>query len=138
MIGDNEAVELGGVRLTAHLTPGHTRGCTTWTMQSSGGDRAYNIVFYCSTTVAGNHLVNNSEYPDIVSDFEKTFAKLRKLPCDVFLAPHGSFFRRAEKTALLEAGRKDAFVNSDDLKTYVDQSQQAFRKELARQKEKGR
>jgi metallo-beta-lactamase class B len=74
----------------------------------------------------------------MASDFEKTFAKLRQLPCDVFLAPHGSFFRRAEKMALLEAGREDAFVNSEDLKTYVDQSRQAFRKELIRQREKSK
>ena len=133
VIGNNESVELGGVKLTAHLTPGHTRGCTTWTMKTSG-DTIYNVLFYCSTTVAGNRLVNNREYPNIVSDYEKTFAKLRSLQCDVFLAPHGSLFHRDEKIELLEAGRKDAFVNSDDLKAYVDESERAFREELARQR----
>lgn len=135
VISDNETVELGGVRLTAHLTPGHTRGCTTWTMKTSGGV-VHDVLFYCSTTVAGNKLVNNPKYPNIVSDYEQTFAKLRLLGCDVFLAPHGSIFHRDEKIELLAAGQKNAFVNSGDLQTYIAQSEQEFRLELARQQAK--
>ncbi len=91
VIADNETVHLGGVVLTAHLTPGHTKGCTTWTMPATADGRTYQVVFYCSTSVVGR-LVGNRAYPNIVSDYEQTFAKLRRLPCGVFLGPHGSFF----------------------------------------------
>lgn len=126
-ISDQETVKLGGAVLTAHLTPGHTKGCTTWTMETSSGGKTYQVVFYCSTTVAGSPLVGNREYPEIAADFERTFEKLRRLPCDVFLAPHGSFFRRDEKLAAMRSGRRDAFVDPAEMRKYVDQSEQAFR-----------
>lgn len=134
MIGDKETLQLGGVELTAHLTPGHTKGCTTWTMPVIDAGRKYDVVFYCSTTVAGNRLVNNRVYPRIAFDYERSFAELRKLPCDVFLAPHPSFFRRDEKLAELVKGWLDAFVDTGELRTYVDQSEQSFREELQRQR----
>src|SRR5262249_6079486 len=136
-IADGETLELGGVALMARLTPGHTKGCTTWTMKTSSGARTYHVVFYCSTTVAGNRLVRNPEYPDIASDYEKTFATLRRLPCDVFLAPHGSFFHRDEKIVALHRGQKDAFVDSGELKRYIAQSEASFRQELTEQRVKG-
>ena len=64
--------------------------------------------FYCSTSVV-DKLVNNAGYPNIVADYERSFAELRKMPCDVFLAPHAGFFNLEEKRRQLDAGKLDAF-----------------------------
>ncbi len=133
IVGDGEVVQLGEIRLTAHLTPGHTKGCTTWSMPVADQGRRFQVVFYCSTTVAGNDLVGNRKYPQIVADYEHSFAELRAMPCDVFLAPHPGFFHMQEKRAQMQAGKRNAFVDPAELRQFVDDSQRAFRQELARQ-----
>jgi metallo-beta-lactamase class B len=132
VIGDKQTVQLGGITLTAHLTPGHTKGCTTWTMPVSEGGKMYQVVFYCSTSVV-DKLVNNSDYPAIVSDYMRSFAELKKMPCDVFLGPHAGFFHLEEKRKQLEAGKLDAFVDPTEMRRYVDESEKAFRKQLGEQ-----
>jgi metallo-beta-lactamase class B len=132
VIADKQTVQLGGSTLTAHLTPGHTKGCTTWTMPVSEAGKTYQVVFYCSTSVV-DKLVNNSNYPGIVSDYMRSFAELKKMPCDVFLAPHAQFFRLEEKHKQLEAGKLDAFVDPTEMRKFVDESEQAFKKLLAEQ-----
>jgi metallo-beta-lactamase class B len=134
VIRDREMVALGGSVLTAHLTPGHTPGCTTWSLPVTDHGKTFQVVFYCSTTVAANNLVTNRATPRIVSDYEHSFAVLRELPCDVFLAPHPSFFHRDDKLTQLAAGRWDAFVDPGELRKFVDQSQQDFEHELAQQR----
>ncbi|HTC91053.1 MAG TPA: subclass B3 metallo-beta-lactamase [Bryobacteraceae bacterium] len=131
VIGDRQTVQLGGVTLTAHLTPGHTKGCTTWSMPVSSG-KTYQVVFYCSTTVV-DKLVNNSNYPGIVSDYMRSFAELRRIPCDVFLAPHAGFFKLDEKRKQLDEGKLDAFVDPTEMQKFVNESEQAFRRELDEQ-----
>ena len=112
IIRDGDQVSLGGVTLTAHLTPGHTKGCTTWTMVVEDGGKRYNVVFYGSTTILpGVHLVDNPKYPGIADDFTRTFRVLKSLPCDVFLAPHGSMFGLREKARRQAAGRKTESVH---------------------------
>ena len=139
VIDDGSTVSLGGTTLTAHLTPGHTKGCTTWTMPIvENGKPQHQVVFYCSTTVAGNQLVNNPKYPQIVSDYRHSFAVLRQLPCDVFLAPHPEFFHMDEKRKQLEAGNLNAFVDKNELKAFVDRSEQDFNKELKHQEEEAK
>ncbi len=134
VIEDRGTVSLGGTALTAHLTPGHTKGCTTWTMPISDNRKTYQVVFYCSTTVAGNQLVGNPKYPGIVGDYEHSFALLRNLPCDVFLGPHPDFFHMAEKMAEHKAGNRNAFVDPTELRRFVAESEEDFKVELARQK----
>jgi metallo-beta-lactamase class B len=134
VIDDNGVVQLGGTTLTAHLTPGHTPGCTTWTMPVIENGKTYNVVFFCSTTVAGNRLVHNRKYPQIVSDYEQSFANLRQLPCDVFLAPHGGFFHLDEKRALLAKHGPNPFINPDEFRAFIDESQKDFERELKRQR----
>jgi metallo-beta-lactamase class B len=132
IIGDQRSIALGGTVITAHLTPGHTKGCTTWTMPVTEAGKTYQVVFYCSTSVV-DKLVNNADYPDIVSDYEHSFAELHKMPCDVFLAPHAEFFHLEEKRKQLDAGKLDAFVDPTEMQKYVDQSEKDFRRELAEQ-----
>jgi len=133
LISSGESVQLGGVTLTAILTPGHTKGCTTWTMPVEDAGKVYQVVFYCSTSVPGYPLVDNARYPEIVSDYERSFAVLRQLPCDVFLAPHGSFFHLMEKRARLANGGPNPFVDPSELRSFVDQSEKDFYQELKRQ-----
>jgi metallo-beta-lactamase class B len=95
VLHDHDAVELGGSKLVAHLTPGHTKGCTTWTMQVNDGVRTLNVVIVGSPNVnPGYILVGNKNYPGIADDYVKTFAALKSLPCDVFLGAHGAYFKR--------------------------------------------
>ncbi len=133
VIGDKEILQLGNVTLTAHLTPGHTKGCTTWTAPVVENGKTYNVVFYCSTTVAANQLVGNRNYPRIVSDYEHSFAELRKLPCDVFLASHAGFFHMAEKRDRIAKTGPNPFIDPSELKGFIERSQQDFERELKEQ-----
>jgi metallo-beta-lactamase class B len=132
IVADGERITLGGVTLTAHLTPGHTRGATTWTMDVVDDGVTRHVVFFSSASInPGTRLLNNPLYPDFVSDFERTFATLRALPCDIFFAPHGGQFAMAEKFARLERHEKNPFVDPAGWKTLVAASEKAFRDQLA-------
>jgi metallo-beta-lactamase class B len=134
MIADQQTVQLGDVTLTAHLTPGHTKGCTTWTMPVTDRGKTYRVVFYCSTSVV-DKLVNNSAYPDIVADYERSFAELKKMPCDVFLGPHAGFFNLDAKHKQLDAGKLDAFVDPSEMQKFVAESERDFREQLAKERQ---
>jgi metallo-beta-lactamase class B len=129
-IDDGGKLELGGTTLTARVTPGHTKGCTTWTMSTREGDRTYDVVFYCSTSVV-DRLVGNTSYPGIVADYEQSFKRLRALPCDVFLAPHAEFFDMASKLERRKSGAPNPFIDATELRRHVDASEQKFRATLA-------
>jgi metallo-beta-lactamase class B len=136
VIHDGETVELGGVALRAVLTPGHTPGCTTWTMTVSESGRKYDVVFLCSTSVPERYrLVNNKDYPQIASDYEHSFARLKHLPCDIFLGAHGSFFDLKEKAARLKAGaRPNPFIDPNGFRWFVAASEREFRQKLEEQR----
>src|SRR6202140_702943 len=102
---DGDEVTLGGTTLVAHLTAGHTKGCTTWTMKAKEGDKTYNVVILGSIGVnPGYILVNNKDYPQIADDYVRSFKILRALPCDIFLGSHGTFYGMTAKYAKLEKG----------------------------------
>jgi metallo-beta-lactamase class B len=131
---DGDEVRLGDVVLVAHLTPGHTKGCTTWTMKVKDGGRVYNVVIVGSPNVnPGYKLVNNSAYPTIAQDYELTFRTLKSLPCDVFLGAHGGYFEMESKFARLNAGGVNPFVDPQGYSSYVTEREQAFQAELAKQ-----
>ncbi|HXL99707.1 MAG TPA: subclass B3 metallo-beta-lactamase [Rhizomicrobium sp.] len=133
-VSDGQQIELGETVLTAHLTPGHTPGCTTWTMPVVEDNRHHNVVFYCSTTVAGNPLVGNAAQPQIVSQYRGSFAKLKTLTADVFLAPHASMFNPQKKLAARKPGAPNPFVDKKEFQAFVAASERDFETELARQK----
>jgi metallo-beta-lactamase class B len=136
IIGDGEMLKLGGVVVTAHVTPGHTKGCTTWTMQADEDGHHYNVVFLCSVSAPGYRLVNNPNYPNIIEDYGKTFQVLKGLPCDVMLASHGSFFNLTGKRELLaKAPGKNPFVDPAEYQAYLDRAQADFDTELRRQQQ---
>jgi metallo-beta-lactamase class B len=130
-VGNGEKIVLGGTTLMAHLTPGHTRGCTTWTMKVSDHGRDNDVVFVGSASIPGYTLVGNKAYPSIVSDYERTFAVLHSLPCDIFLGSHGSFFGLQEKIARMKKeGSAAVFIDPDGYRKYVRTSEEAFRAQL--------
>jgi metallo-beta-lactamase class B len=134
VIGDGGKVSLGGVTLTAHLTPGHSPGCTSWSMTARGSDGVNRKVFFnCSETVAGQSLLPEA-YPGIVGNFRKTFAKVRTFKADVFLANHDNFFDLAEKRARQIAGDANAFVDAGELQRFNTLMEQRFEAELEHKK----
>lgn len=133
VIADRETLTLGGVTLTAYLTPGHTAGCTSWSMPVTGADGAQHTAFFhCSATVAGQSLAPPA-YPNIVADFRRTFARVGDIQADVFLANHSNFFGLRERSARLQAGDANAFVDAGALQRFNAQLAEAFETELARQ-----
>ena len=135
VLRDGDEVKLGDAALTAHLTPGHTKGCTTWTMEVKDGAKIRNVVIVGSPNVnPGYKLVGNALYPGIAADFERTFQVLKSLPCDYFLGAHGSYFGLEMKYAQLKSGTSTAFIDPEGYKNFVAEKEQVFRKELARQK----
>ena len=134
VLHDGDEVRLGGAVLKAHLTPGHTKGCTTWTMKVEEAGRSYDVVIVGSPNVnAGYRLVNNTAYPQIATDFERTFRVLNSLACDIFLGAHGDYFGLEAKYPRLNDQGVAVFVDPDGYKRYVTSREQAFKTELARQ-----
>jgi metallo-beta-lactamase class B len=139
ILHDGETVALGGAVLTAHKTPGHTRGCTTWTMVAKDHGAARNVVIVGSWNVnPGFRLVDTkakpASYPGIAADYAHTFDVLRGLPCDIFLGAHGVYFDMLEKLKRMPAEGSAVWVDPAGYKAAVAERQQAFEAELAKQK----
>lgn len=131
---DGDQVKLGNVILTAHLTPGHTPGCTTWAMKVTDHHHPYNVVIFGSTSVnPGYQLINNKVYPNIVSDYEHTFKVLKSLPCDIFLGSHGGFFNIEDKYQKLSTAKTNPFIDPDAYKKFVAAKEVDFKQELIKQ-----
>jgi metallo-beta-lactamase class B len=134
VLHDGDEVSLGGFVLTAHLTPGHTKGCTTWTLKVNEAGKSYHVVIVGSPNVnPGYKLVKNTQYPEIAADYDKMFRVLKHLPCDVFLGAHGSYYNMEAKFAKLKTGGANPFVDPEGYKSLVAEKEQAFRSELAKQ-----
>jgi metallo-beta-lactamase class B len=135
ILKDGEEVKLGGTTLTAHLTAGHTPGCTTWTTKVDENGKSYNVLIVCSVGVnPGTVLVNNKDYPSIAGDYARSFKVLRTMPVDVFLGAHGSFYGLQAKYAKLQGGGANPFIDPAGFKAYLDDKESAFTKELGAQK----
>jgi len=135
--GDNQKLKLGETTLVAHLTPGHTIGCTTWTTAVVEKGRPLAVTFPCSLSVAGNVLVGNKTHRTIVADYRSSFAKLRSIPTDVMLPAHeeqGDLLARRQK---MLRGDPNAFIDPGELTRFVDESEAAFNQALARQQAAG-
>jgi metallo-beta-lactamase class B len=140
VVADGDTVILGGTTLTAHLTPGHTPGCTSWTMDVADGKLTHPLIFFCSITDGGNPMVNNKAYPRIADDYRASFAKLKKMDADIFLAPHGDQFGLAKKKAALDAAEKakqidapNPFIDKTEMHRFLDQQEKNFERVLAKQ-----
>jgi metallo-beta-lactamase class B len=135
VLHDGEKVTLGGNELVAHLTPGHTRGCTTWTMTAKENGKSYNVVIVGSPNVnPGYKLVDNAKYPEIAEDYARTFRVLNALKCDVFLGAHGAYYDMAAKYGRLGKGQENPFIDPVGYKAYITDREQAYLKNLKEQR----
>jgi metallo-beta-lactamase class B len=134
VLHDGDEVRLGDAVLTAHLTAGHTRGTTTWTMDESEGSKTLHVVIVGSPNVnPGYKLVGNAKYPEIAADYRRGFEVLNGLPCDVFLGAHGGYYGMTEKYARWKSGDSNAFIDPEGYRSYIADREQAFEAELKRQ-----
>ena len=133
VLKDGEQVTLGGSTLTAHLTPGHTRGCTTWTMRVPDGGRTYDVLIACGGLQEDARLVNNKNYPEIADDFARSIKKYKTLPADVFLGSHSWFFDLAGKYKRLGAAT-NPYVDPSGYKAWVDNMEKNYNTLIAEQK----
>lgn len=134
VLHDGDEVKLGGVVLTAHLTPGHTKGCTTWTMKVQDAGKTYDAVVVGSPNVnAGYKLVDNPLYAKIAQDYEQTFRVLKALHCDIFLGAHGDYYGMEKKFPALKPGASNPFIDPAGYRQYVAGRERAFRSELEKQ-----
>jgi metallo-beta-lactamase class B len=135
---DNDTVALGGITLTAHKTAGHTRGCTTWTIETHQGGRTLNVVIVGGWAVnPGVSLLPSHQrpaaYPGITTDFDHTFATLKALPCDIFLGAHGVYFNMLSKLDRLPKQGPSVWIDPDGYRKAVVEFEATYRKELALQ-----
>ncbi|MFT3828531.1 MAG: subclass B3 metallo-beta-lactamase [Opitutaceae bacterium] len=129
IVADGDTVSLGGVVLTARVTPGHTKGSTTWTMSATDAGKPCAVVFMASLTTPGYDLVANPQYPNLGADILRSCAILRALPCDAYLAPHGFAFGLAEKRARLGA-EPNPFIDPAGYRKAIDDTERQLRRRL--------
>jgi metallo-beta-lactamase class B len=137
VLKDGDKVTLGGASLVAHLTPGHTRGCTTWTMTAMDGGRPLQVVIVGSPNVnQGYQLVNYLEYPEMSADFARTFKILKSLPCHIFLGAHGNYYEMEAKSAKLKtSSASNPFVDPEGYRAYIEDREKAYLAELKKQRQ---
>ncbi len=132
---DGDLVELGGVVITAVKTPGHTRGCTAYTMRVSHAGRKLNVVILGGLSALDSYRLVDApgepaSYPGIAKDFEHTFAVLARLPCDIFLGAHGQYFDMQDKLARRHDGSPAVWIDPDGYRRTVAEAQQNFERRL--------
>ncbi len=131
VVRDGETMRLGDVMLTAHLTPGHTPGCTSWSTTVRDNERQLDVLFLCSITIAGNILVGNHTYPQIIADYRATFRKLEAMKADIVLPSHPDLADVIGREARSAAGEKDAFIDTQALSSLVAHFSAAFETAVA-------
>jgi metallo-beta-lactamase class B len=133
ILKDGESVTLGGVTMQALLTPGHTKGCTTWTTTVQDGGRSYLVVFVGGIGInEGVKLVGNTRHPGIIEDYARTFRVLKDLNADVFLAQHPNIYGMAEKVQRLKAGGSShPFIDPQGYQRAVSEAEGRYLKQLA-------
>jgi metallo-beta-lactamase class B len=135
VLADGDKVTIGDVVLTAHITAGHTKGCTTWTFPVKVDGQPKQALVLCSLSILpGYRLVGDPAYPNMADDYAKSYATLKALPCEVFLASHGQFFGLPEKRLALRPDAPNPFVDPEGCKTYFSAKEAEFQAELKRQK----
>ncbi len=138
LVDEGDTVSLGGTTLTAHVMPGHTRGCLAWSTTLKENGKSYYTFIECSLN--GQFLQVLDNYPGMIDDFRATFKKARTFPVEVFLSSHASFFNMAEKYDKLQKrgpGDPNPFVDPEGYKAHVDQYEKSFEAAVARREAEG-
>lgn len=134
MVTGRESLHLGDLVLTAHATPGHTKGNTTWTWVSCSGKRCLHMVDVGSLSAPGFQLIGNSKYPNVVKDFEHSFDMVAALPCDIPLAPHPGMVNFWERVAKRKQGDMNALIDPTGCRAYAKDAREGFEAQLAKQR----
>jgi metallo-beta-lactamase class B len=134
ILRDGAVVRLGEVTMTAHLTPGHTEGNTAWTMTVEENGKKYNVVFAASMSInPGVKMINNPTWAGVAEAYAKSFAKLKALPCDVFLGPHAPFFAMEEKVKRLGT-QPNPFIDPQGYRNYLAGFEKAYNDQTQRER----
>ncbi|CUW22545.1 Metallo-beta-lactamase L1 precursor [Serratia grimesii] len=133
IVGEGDSITLGGLTLTALMTPGHLPGATSWLTTLRQGEQNYRLVYADSLATPDYYLIDNKNYPDLVQDIRGSFARLAEQQADIFIANKGTRFDLENKMVRLRAGDLDAFVDRQGLQHYVKESQKVFEAQLAKQ-----
>jgi len=138
VLHDGDEVTLGDATLVAHKTPGHTRGCTTWTMKIKQAGKTLDAVIVGSWNVNAEYRLvgkpqHPASYPGIVADYRKTFALLKKLPCDLFLGAHGDYFNLLEKLTRARKAGESVWIDPEGYQAKVAERERVFEAKLRRQ-----
>jgi metallo-beta-lactamase class B len=131
---DKDTIQLGGVTLTALLTPGHTKGCTTYTWKTQDAGKTYDVVFACGYGAGGRPLVNNKDYPEVIEDYARTYKLARTLHADVFLGSHGHHWGLMEKFSRIGKSSQNPFIDEMTLPKHVEAYEKEYQEELAKQR----
>ncbi|HEX8850477.1 MAG TPA: subclass B3 metallo-beta-lactamase [Gemmatimonadaceae bacterium] len=134
---DGDTLRVGDVALVAHLTGGHTPGGTTWSWRSCEGSRCANLVYADSFTPVSDEdflFTRNATYPRVLDDFERSFALLDTLPCDLLLTPHPGASRLWERLARRDAGNASALLAPGQCAAYAATGRAAVAARVAREK----
>jgi metallo-beta-lactamase class B len=136
VLKDGDKVVLPGIELVAHATPGHSRGCTSWGTTASAGGENYEVLVFCSATVAANRITPPLQYEGIVEDYRATFAKAKGMRVDIPLAPHPEFFGLLQKAEKAKADKsQNFFVDPGAFQPYIARLEEAFETTLKQRTE---
>jgi metallo-beta-lactamase class B len=133
LVDEGDKVTLGGTTLTAHVMPGHTKGCLAWTLDLKEDGKTYHALVECSLN--GQFLQSLDQYPGIIEDFRATYKKARTLPAELWVSSHASFYGLADKYAKFEkrgSGDPNPFVDPQGYLAHVEQFEKSFEAALAR------
>lgn len=142
VLHDGDTVRLGRTVLTAHKTAGHTRGCTTWTMQVTDEGHRWNVVILGGLAALDSYQLIDmpkrpASYPGILEDFEHGFAVERRLPCDIFLGAHGGYFGMREKLARLPRKGQSVWIDPKGYQEAIAQAEQSVQRKVEAQRRSG-
>ncbi len=132
-VKDGDTVTLGGTTLTAHATPGHSPGCTSWSWTVADGNATRSVLLFCSASVALNRLVGKPTHPGIVDDYRKTFAWAKGQSPDILLAPHPEMYDMHEKRKNIASGAPNPFIRAGEFAAFAARLEKAFDEALAKQ-----
>jgi metallo-beta-lactamase class B len=133
IVADGESISLGDTKMTAHLTPGHTKGCTTWTTSVEETGKTLQVVFLGGVTIPGYKLAGNKQYPTIADDYARSFSLLKRLSCDVFLGAHGSYFGLEKKLPRI-GETPNPFIDPEGYRRHLEELERAFHEQFDREK----
>lgn len=135
-VKDGDTVRVGPLKFTAHITSGHTIGCTTWTFTVRDSTRTLNVVDACGLSVTdGMRFTPPENYPGVRADFERSFATLRSLPVDIWITGHTQAWGRFRKYRESQKAARpaDAFIDREGYAAYVDSAEARVRRKIAEQ-----